>query len=190
MQSSTILKKPVAAATRSGGSSARTFLTGRERTFDANQIIVSKTDPKGIITYVNQVFTTVAQYTEEELLGAPHSIVRHPGMPRCVFRFMWDTIKAKKELFAYVLNRAKSGDHYWVFAHVTPTFDEQGKVIGYHSNRRLPSREAVARIEPIYALLLAEERRHGNSEDAMRAATAYRPTCSRPASVLSRPRLP
>lgn len=146
--------------------------TGVERFFGEDDIIVSKTDSRGIITYANDVFQQVSGYSEAELMGQPHNMIRHPEMPQCVFRLLWQTIAAGNEIFAYVVNQARNGDHYWVFAHVTPTFDEQGKVIGYHSNRRLPSREAVARIEPIYALLLAEERRHGNSEDAMRAATA------------------
>ena len=117
-------------------SAARPHLTGVERTFGDDEIIVSKTDTKGRITYANRVFQQVAGYTEDELLGKAHSIVRHPDMPRCVFKFLWDTIGAGNEVFAYVLNKAKNGDHYWVFAHVTPTFDDHGRIISYHSNRR------------------------------------------------------
>lgn len=146
--------------------------TGVERFFGEDDIIVSKTDSRGIITYANDVFQRVSGYSEAELMGQPHNLIRHPEMPQCVFRLLWQTITAGNEIFAYVVNQARNGDHYWVFAHVTPTFSEQGRVIGYHSNRRLPSREAVARIVPIYGLLLAEERRHENAEDAMRAATA------------------
>jgi len=135
-------------------------LTGVERHFEEDEIIVSKTDPKGRITYANEVFLRVAQYTEEELLGKAHNIIRHPHMPRCVFRYLWDTIADGREIFAYVLNRCKSGDHYWVFAHVTPTFDANGRIRAYHSNRRRPSREAIERISPIYDELLAAERPH------------------------------
>jgi PAS domain S-box-containing protein len=96
-------------------------LTGVERTFVENEIIVSKTDLKGRITYANDVFIKLAGFTETELLGQPHSIIRHPEMPRCVFKLLWDTIAEGGEIFAYVVNRSKNGDHYWVFAHVTPT---------------------------------------------------------------------
>jgi PAS domain S-box-containing protein len=145
-------------------------LTGKERTFGEDEIIVSKTDPKGIITYANPVFMRIAGYEEHELLGRPHNIVRHPHMPRVVFKLLWDTLKGGSEIFAYVLNRSKSGDHYWVFAHVTPTFDERGAIHAYHSSRRKPASTAVAKIAPIYQLLLAEEKKHGQPRDAMAAS--------------------
>lgn len=131
--------------------------SGHERFFEPDEIIVSKTDLRGRITYANRVFMRVAGYTEAELLGAPHSIVRHPDMPRCVFRLLWDTIQAGHEIFAYVKNMAKNGDHYWVFAHVTPTFDDRGAIVGYHSNRRVPERTAIATIAPLYEALLRLE---------------------------------
>lgn len=118
-------------------------VTGVEKSFGKDEIIVSKTDLKGRITYVNRVFMSVAGYEEDELLGEPHSLIRHPDMPRCVFKLLWDTIQAKNEIFAYVINRCKNGDHYWVHAHVTPNFDAQGAVVGYHSNRRVPDRRIV-----------------------------------------------
>lgn len=141
-------------------SSAARSLTGRERLLGSDKIIVSKTDPKGVLTYVNQTFEEIAGYTEEELLGRAHNIVRHPDMPRCIFKFLWDTIQTGSELFAYVVNRSKNGDHYWVLAHVTATRDEHGVIIGYHSNRRAPTRSALEQIRPVYSLLLAEERKH------------------------------
>jgi PAS domain S-box-containing protein len=147
------------------------FLTGVERTFGEDEIIVSKTDLTGKITYANRVFLRVAGYTEREVLGQPHSMIRHPEMPRCVFKLLWDTIKDGREIFAYVVNRAKEGDHYWVFAHVTPTFANDGAIIGFHSNRRTPDRKAVKEIEKIYALLNEEERKFSRKEDAIRAST-------------------
>lgn len=145
-------------------------LTGHERTFGHNEIIVSKTNLKGHITYANQVFQRVAGYAEEELLGKPHSIIRHPDMPRSVFKLLWDTIQSGNEIFAYVVNRCKNGDHYWVFAHVTPSFDDDGNIIGYHSNRRLPERKAIESISEIYALLLKEEKAHSDSRHGMLSA--------------------
>ncbi len=145
-------------------------LTGVERFFEPDEIIVSKTDLLGKITYANRVFLEIAQYSEEEVLGAPHSLIRHPEMPRCIFRFLWDTIAAGNEIFAYVVNRCKSGDHYWVFAHVTPTLDARGKIVGYHSNRRVPSKSALDQIKPIYAALLAEEQKHKLPRDQWAAS--------------------
>ncbi len=148
--------------------------TGIERTFGEEEIIVSKTDTKGRITYANDVFLRVAGYEESEVLGQPHSLIRHPDMPRAVFKLLWDTIESGREIFAYVVNRAKCGDHYWVFAHVTPTFDASGGIIGYHSNRRTPDRRAVQTVQEIYQELLAIEARHGADWRAgMDAAVAH-----------------
>ncbi len=133
--------------------------SGRESPLGKDEIIVSKTDLKGRVTYANDVFLRVSRYTAKEMLGQPHSIIRHPDMPRCIFKLLWETIQAKQELFGYVLNMASNGDHYWVFAHVTPTFDASGTVVGYHSNRRKPDPEQIAKIEPLYTHLLEEERR-------------------------------
>jgi PAS domain S-box-containing protein len=144
--------------------------TGIERTFAEDEFIVSKTDTKGRITYVNEVFCRVASYEEHEALGKPHSLVRHPDMPRSVFKLLWDTIASGNEIFAYVLNMAKNGDHYWVFAHVTPTFDEGGNIIGYHSNRRKPSQTAVAKASGLYAQLLEIEKKAGEGKEGMMKA--------------------
>ena len=121
-------------------------LTGNERKMGDNDIIVSKTNLKGHITYGNDVFCDIADYTVAEIIQAPHSILRHPKMPRCVFKLLWDQVAAGKEIFAYVLNKTKFGDEYWVLAHVTPSFDENGKITGYHSNRRKPKDSAIKAI--------------------------------------------
>jgi PAS domain S-box-containing protein len=146
--------------------------TGREVFFEENEIIVSKTDITGKITYANDVFLRVSAYTEEEILGKPHSIIRHPAMPRCVFQLLWDTIQSGEEIFAYVINLAKNGDHYWVFAHVTPTFDTSGNIVGYHSNRRVPDREAVELVTALYADLCALEQKASSKREAIEQATA------------------
>ena len=147
-------------------------LSGCERTFHQDEIIVSKTDLKGLIAYANDVFLRVSGFTEEELLGKPHNIVRHPDMPRCVYKLLWDRIQAGNEIFAYVINRAKNGDHYWVFAHVTPVFGRDLAITGYHSSRRLPTRKAVEAASGLYALLRAEEAKHADRGAAMAAAGA------------------
>ena len=144
--------------------------SGIERTFPEDEFIVSKTDLKGRITYVNEVFCKVAHYTEQEALGKPHSLVRHPDMPRCVFKLLWDTLESGNEIFAYVVNMAKDGAHYWVFAHVTPTFDNNGTIIGYHSNRRKPRQEAVNAVSGLYRTLIEIENKHSDRKEGMNAA--------------------
>lgn len=144
-------------------------LTNHERTFAEDDVIVSKTDLKGKITYVNRTFINVSGYSEEELAGQPHNIIRHPDMPRCVFKLMWDTLEAKQEIFAYVLNLSKNGDHYWVFAHITPSFDAAGRAVGYHSNRRVPERRGIELYTRVYRELRAEESRHANPKAGMEA---------------------
>jgi PAS domain S-box-containing protein len=148
--------------------------TNKELFFPQDEIIVSKTDLKGRISYANRTFCRIAGYTEAELLGQPHSIVRHPDMPRAVFKLLWDTILGGREIFAYVKNMARSGDYYWVFAHVTPSYDENRNIIGFHSNRRVPSRAVIeTAIAPIYAAILQEERQQTNGKDAVAAGVDY-----------------
>lgn len=147
-------------------------LTGVERHFDPNEIIVTKTDLGGKIIYANPVFLRISQLAEREAIGAPHNLIRHPDMPRCIFRLLWETIQSGKEIFAYVLNRATNGDHYWVFAHVTPSSDSRGKITGYHSNRRVPDLRVIEQtIRPLYQELLKEERQHSSNSQAMAAST-------------------
>ena len=138
--------------------------SGVERFFREDEVIVSKTDLKGRLTYVNRVFINLSGYQESELLGEPHSLIRHPDMPRSVFKLLWDTLGAGREIFAYVVNMSKNGDHYWVLAHVTPCYDMNGKLIGYHSNRRSPRSEALAIIRPLYSTLLQIEQKNGRKE--------------------------
>lgn len=146
--------------------------TGHERTFGPEEIIVSKTDPKGVITYANDVFIRVAGYTEDEILGQPHNLIRHPAMPRAVFQLMWDVIPTGKELFAYVMNLAADGGHYWVLAHVTPSFGPGGQIIGYHSNRRWVPPATRRTVGDLYASILAEENKQSRTKDAIAAGTA------------------
>ncbi|ARJ67428.1 MULTISPECIES: PAS domain-containing protein [Magnetospirillum] len=144
-------------------------LTGKERFLASDAIVVSKTDPGGRITYANRTFLDIAGYRENDVLGRPHNILRHPDMPRAVFKLLWDTIQDGSEIFAYVINRAKNGDHYWVFAHVTPTFGADNTIIGFHSSRRAPIRKAVQTVTEVYRELKQEESKFGNPKDAAAA---------------------
>ncbi|MBB2947108.1 PAS domain S-box-containing protein [Actinoplanes lutulentus] len=139
---------------------ARIQPTGVERSFEDHEIIVTKTDLKGIITYANDVFLRLSAFGEEEVIGKPHNIIRHPDMPRAVFKLLWDTLGQGEEIFAYVVNMAGDGAAYWVLAHVTPSRDASGRVIGYHSSRRRPDRPAVDAVKRLYARLREEERRN------------------------------
>ena len=133
--------------------------------------IVSKTDLKGRITYGNRIFIEFSGFSEPELLGAPHNLIRHPDMPRGVFKFLWDTLEQKNECFAYVKNMAKDGSFYWVFANITPDFDSNGQVNGYLSVRRAPKRSAVDVLTGVYKMMLVEEERVG-ARDACDASLA------------------
>lgn len=132
-----------------------------EKPVPSDKFLVSKTDTKGIITYANPIFIEISGYTEDELIGANHNIVRHPDMPRTIFKLLWDTIQKGNEIFTYIKNLAKDGSYYWVFAHVTPTFDNSGKIIGYQSDRRpVRNREFLnGTIIPLYQELKREEQK-------------------------------
>ncbi len=135
--------------------------TAKERVMRENDFIVSKTDTRGIITYANRIFIEFSAYTEEELLGKQHNIIRHPDMPRGVFKLLWDTLAKKKEIFAYVKNMSKDGGFYWVFTNVTPSYDQQGNVSGYYSVRRKPKPEGVEICTGLYQAMLEAEAKAG-----------------------------
>lgn len=143
-----------------------------ERSIGREEVIVSKTDTAGVITYANDVFCRIAGFELDEILGAPHNLIRHPDMPRCVFKFLWDRISAGHEVFAFVKNMARNGDFYWVLAHVTPTYDSKGTIVGYHSNRRWPDPLSISKIEPIYALLRKIENENDHKVGIERSFTA------------------
>lgn len=138
--------------------------TTREKLMRENDFIVSKTDTKGRITYGNEIFIEFSGYSEEELLGSQHNIIRHPDMPRGVFKFLWDNIAAGNEVFAYVKNLAKDGSYYWVYANVTPDYDSSGNIIGYFSVRRAPKKSSIATIEGLYRQMLEKEKSAGAKE--------------------------
>lgn len=146
--------------------------TSVEKVMRENDFITSKTDLKGIITYGNEIFIEFAKYKESELLGVNHNIIRHPDMPRAVFKLMWDTIQTGQELNAYVKNLASDGSYYWVFANVTPVHNEKGKIVGYYSVRRKPKKSALDIIIPLYKQMLQIEKKH-NPQEGMKAAGKY-----------------
>lgn len=124
-------------------------VTQRERTFPAQQRLISTTDAKGVITYCNDAFVEISGFTRDELVRAPHNLVRHPDVPPAVFAHMWSTLKQGLPWMGIVKNRCKTGDHYWVNAYVTPVFDGN-QVIGYESVRIKPTAEQIRRAEALY----------------------------------------
>ena len=145
--------------------------SGNERFFDKDDIIVSKTDLKGRLTYANDIFLSIADYREAEVLGQPHSLIRHPEMPRAIFKLLWDSISSGREIFAYVVNQTKFGDYYWVLAHVTPSRDSRGEINGYHSNRRVPDRQIIQdTIIPMYRKMQELEDSMPSRKDGMAAS--------------------
>ena len=123
--------------------------------------IVSKTDKSGKILYGNQIFIQMSGYSEQELLNQPHNILRHPDMPSIVFELLWERIKNKKEIYAYVKNLAKDGSYYWVFANVTASLNTNGEIRDFHSVRRKPSEKAMKVIPQLYKKILEEEKQKG-----------------------------
>lgn len=132
-----------------GYGSRRLLVTEQETPYPEGRLIVSRTDPNGVITQVNQSFVVMSGYTEQELIGSPHSILRHPDMPSAAFRDLWETVRAGKTWQGYVKNLRKDGGYYWVKATVIPNI-RQGKVVGYTSVRRKPSRQMIEQSEILY----------------------------------------
>lgn len=129
-----------------------------------DKILVSKTDTKGIITYANPCFIEVSGYSESELLGQPHNIIRHPDMPRVIFKLLWEALKVNREFNGYVKNLAKDGRYYWVFANITPNFNDKNELVGYHSARRKPDPEKLNYIQNLYLELLEIEQQTKGSD--------------------------
>jgi len=132
-----------------------------QKVMQENDFIVSKTDLKGRITYGNEIFIQMSGYSEKELLNAPHNILRHEDMPAIVFKLLWERLKEKSFINAYVKNKCKNGDYYWVFANITTSLDEKGNAVGYYSVRRKPKSSAINIIEALYADLLKAEKSGG-----------------------------
>ena len=132
-----------------------------EKVMRDNDFIVSKTDLTGRITYGNRIFQEFAGYSEHDLLGVQHNIIRHPDMPRAAFKLAWDLIKSEQEFFGFVKNMSADGSFYWVFTHITPSYDRHGSVVGYLSVRRKPNTESVKIVEGLYQQMCDIERREG-----------------------------
>lgn len=144
--------------------------TRRETVLRDDDIIISRTDLTGKITYANRTFMRICQLNEDELLGIQHNVIRHPDMPRAAFKLLWDTLQQGDEFFAYVKNICKDGGFYWVMANVTPDYDASGKLIGYYSVRRKPGPAAPALLTPVYQKMVEIEAQHRPKEALVQSA--------------------
>ena len=131
-------------------------VTGVERHMEEGQYILSRSDLRGAITYVNRTLIDMSGFTEAELMGEPHSMLRHPDMPTEAFRDFWATLKSGKAWSGLVKNRCKNGDHYWVMANASPIF-QNGTVVGYMSVRSRPERKQIEAAEELYRKMRNKE---------------------------------
>jgi aerotaxis receptor len=129
-------------------------VTNKEVELGDSDLLVSRTDASGIITFANKNFVDISGFTEQELVGSPHNIVRHPDMPEAAFADLWATIRAGKPWEGLVKNRTKSGDHYWVRANVTPLIEDE-EISGFISIRSKPARSQIDQAQQAYARLIA-----------------------------------
>ncbi|OXB04798.1 PAS domain-containing protein [Flavobacterium pectinovorum] len=134
----------------------------KEVSWDKTQVIMSKTNAFGIIEYANEVFVDVSGYEDYELMGQPHNIIRHPDMPKVIFKVLWENLKNGKNFHAIVKNLAKSGRYYWVITDFEISRDENDVIVNYFARRQAVPQEVVAlHIEPLYKKLLQIEAASG-----------------------------
>lgn len=143
--------------TYNDGTSRTVFATEVEVPFPEGRLIVSRVDLDGIITHANDAFVELSGWLREELIGAPHYILRHPDMPKAAFKDLWETVAAGKKWHGYVKNLCKDGSCYWVYATAVPNI-RNGQIAGYTSVRRKPSRARIDALIPVYRQWLAQEK--------------------------------
>ncbi|WP_130736137.1 PAS domain-containing protein [Flavobacterium sp. J27] len=137
-------------------------LVDKEVTWDKSKVIMSKTDARGIIEYANEVFVDVCGYEDYELMGQPHNIIRHPDMPKVIFKVLWEKLQSGQNFHAIVKNLAKSGRYYWVITDFEISKNEEGVIENYFARRRAVPQEVITNhIEPLYKKLLQIEAASG-----------------------------
>lgn len=138
------------------GTTRQVLVSDREVPFPEGKLIVSRTDPQGILTHGNQSFVEMSGFSEAELIGQPHQILRHPDMPKAAFKDLWDTLARGEKWTGYVKNLRKDGAYYWVLATVVANVRD-GQVVGYTSVRRKPSRQRIDQCIEQYRQMIAQE---------------------------------
>ncbi|WP_198243333.1 PAS domain-containing protein [methane-oxidizing endosymbiont of Gigantopelta aegis] len=133
-------------------------VTDREVMMKEGTILVTETDPKGIITKANEAFIEISGFSEKELIGSNHNLVRHPDMPAEVFADLWKTIKKGNPWVGIIKNRTKNGDYYWVEANITPIY-KNGRLVSFMSCRYAPTREQIHEAEALYDKIYSSQMR-------------------------------
>jgi PAS domain S-box-containing protein len=133
----------------------------KERTLTSVDIIVSQSDLDGFIIYANPIFYKIAGYSYGKLIGENHNIIRHPDMPKAIFKQLWKQLKKKEPVYCFIKNKSQDNQYYWVFAYIRPSINKDGTVRNYISTRRAISNKAKAIIEPLYQQLLNLEKSNG-----------------------------
>ena len=146
--------------------------TQNQRHLGANELITTKTDQKGCITYANRNFMRISGFSEPELLGVQHNIIRHPDMPRGLFKLMWNHLKQGSEFSGFFKNLCANGDYYWVFANVSPDYDKNKQLHGYYSVRSRPTQSAINIVNPIYQAMLGIEK-EGSTQSGLSSSVTH-----------------
>ena len=144
--------------------------TSKEVKMKPEDMIVSKTDIKGHITYCNDAFMEFAGYYEEELLGTSHNLIRHPDMPRSIFRLLWNNLQAEEEFFGFIKNMGKDGSFYWTYGNVFLNFGTENNLLSYMSVCRYPPPEGIEFFQTIYQQMIDVESQHEDSGKGMDAS--------------------
>ena len=139
----------------------RPIVLDEEIKFSKKKFIVSKTDIKGKIIFINKNFSEISKYTEAELIGAPHNVLRHPDMPKAVFYLVWQNLLAGNKISGVIKNLAKDGRYYWVIADLEPKFDSKGEITALTAFRRAAPQDVIDTTEELYETMLAIEKKHG-----------------------------
>jgi len=138
----------------------RPIVLDEEIKFSKKKFIVSKTDLKGNIVFINKNFSEISGYSEAELIGVPHNVLRHPDMPT-VFFLVWQSLLAGNKISGVIKNLAKDGRYYWVIADLEAKRDSEGNINALTAFRRAAPDDVIETAEELYATMLAIEKKHG-----------------------------
>lgn len=139
----------------------RPIVIDKEIVFSKKKFIVSKTDIHGNIVFINKNFCDISGYSENELIGEPHNVLRHPDMPKAVFFLVWNSLLAGREVSGVIKNLAKSGEYYWVIADFSIKRDDTGEIKSFTAFRRAAPTQVIESIEELYQTMLNIEKKHG-----------------------------
>ena len=141
-------------------------MSNQELEIRSDQLMITKCDLNGKITYCNQSFIEISGYTEAELIGQTFALIRHSDMPKGIFFKMWQSLKNQREFNGFIKNKTKKDDHYWTFANITPCHNVSGNISGYTCAMRQPNPAAIMMFSMYYEQMLAQEAGQRNEEAA------------------------